>query len=86
LFIKYSLKDIFLVSDKLQNIDLNNIKKINLDIPEDDEINIIIFSINKFLEIIDRNTKSLKQFNSSVAHEFKTPLMIISSELEFLSI
>lgn len=86
LFIRYALKDIFVISDRLKNIDLNNIKKINLDIPEDDEINTILSSINTFLEIIDKNTKSLKQFNSSVAHEFKTPLMIISSELEFLSI
>lgn len=86
LFIKLALKDIFYISKKLKKIDLNDIKNINLDLHKNDEINIILNSLNIFLEIIDKNNKSLKQFNSQVAHELKTPLMIISSELEFLQL
>ncbi len=86
LFIKLALKDIFYISKELKNINLNNIKKIKLNLDKNDEINIIWNSLNNFLEIIEKNNKSLKQFNSQIAHEFKTPLMIISSELEFLEL
>jgi len=86
LFIRFALKDVFYISSQLKNIDLNNIKKIDIDLNQDDEINTIINSVNNFLTIIDTNTKNLKSFNSQVAHEFKTPLMIISSELELLTL
>ncbi len=86
IFIKIALKDIFYISDKIKKIDLNNIKKIKVDLEKNDEINIIVDSINNFLEIIEKNHDSLVQFNSQVAHEFKTPLMVISSELEFLDL
>jgi len=86
LFIKLALKDIFYISNKLKNIDLNNVTKIELDLYKNDEINIIVNSINNFLKAIEQNTKSLKEFNTQVSHEFKTPLMVISSELEYLSL
>lgn len=86
LFIKLALKKIYYISDELKKIDLNNIKKINLDTVKGDEVGMIILSINNFLEIIEKNTKSLKQFNTQVAHEFKTPLMVISSELEYINL
>ncbi len=84
LFIRFALKDVFYISKKLKNIDLNNIKKIHIDLDKNDEINSIVDWINSFLWIIQKNHSSLQQFNSQVAHEFKTPLMVISSELEFL--
>ncbi|MDD5769439.1 MAG: HAMP domain-containing sensor histidine kinase [Candidatus Gracilibacteria bacterium] len=83
LFIKFALKDIFLLVKKIQEIDLNNIKKINLNLKQDDEIYEIINNINRFLELIKENTNNLKEFNTNVAHEFKTPLMIISSQIEY---
>ncbi len=84
LFTKLALKDIFYISKKLKDIDLNHVEKIDLHLNKNDEINTIVDSINNFLDIIEQNTKSLKDFNSQVAHEFKTPLMVISSELEYL--
>jgi len=86
LFSKLILKDIYFISKELKNLDINKIKKINIDNKEDNEINIIIKSINNFLDIIKTNRDNLKNFNSQVAHEFKTPLMVISSELEFLNL
>ncbi len=86
LFIKLALKDIFKISDELKNINLNKIEKLKNNLQKDDEINIIVDSLNNFLSIIDKNHKSLTQFNTQVAHEFKTPLMVISSELEFLEL
>ncbi len=84
LFIKFALKDIFYISNKLKKIDLNNITKIKLDLTKNDEIKELVDSINNFLTVIEHNTKSLKEFNIQVSHEFKTPLMVISSELEYL--
>jgi len=86
IFVKIALKDIYSISEQLKNIDLNHIKKLNISLEKNDEINIIIDSLNDFIEQIKKNHESLKQFNSGVAHEFKTPLMVISSELEFLNL
>lgn len=86
LFIKFALKDIFIISKKLKNIDLENIKNIDNTLQKQDEIYTIIESINTFLTIIDQNTKNLKNFNSQVAHEFKTPLMVILSQIEYAQI
>jgi len=35
------------------------------------------------LTLIEENTKNLKEFNTMVSHEFKTPLMVISSQIEY---
>lgn len=86
LFIKLALKDIIYISNFLKKIDLDNIKKIDLDLDKNDEIKSVVDSINNFLSVIERNTENLKEFNANISHEFKTPLMIISSELEYLSI
>ena len=86
LFIKLALKDIFKISNELKDINLNKIEKLKINLHNDDEINTIVNSLNNFLSIIDKNHKSLVQFNTQVAHEFKTPLMVISSELEFLEL
>lgn len=83
LFIRFALKDIFDITNKLRNIDLENIKKINIPLKKGDEIYEIINSINKFLTLIEENTKNLKEFNTMVSHEFKTPLMVISSQIEY---
>ena len=86
LFSKLILKDIYEISDKIKNIDLENIKKFEIINAGDSEINIIKNSINEFLDIIHKNRENLKNFNSQVAHEFKSPLMVILSELEFLKL
>lgn len=86
LFIKLALRDILYISNQLKQIDLNNIKQIDLNLNKNDEIKLVLDSINNFLSVIDNNTKSLKEFNSHVSHELKTPLMVISSELEYLSL
>jgi signal transduction histidine kinase len=73
----------FLIQKHLKNINFKKIEKIPLNLDKTDEIYEIINSINKFLELIEKNTKNLHEFNSIVSHEFKTPLMIMSSQIEF---
>ena len=70
----------------MKKVDLHNVSKIDIDLHKDDEIHTIVDAINSFLELIDINTKNLESFNTQVAHEFKTPLMVISSELEYLEL
>lgn len=82
LFIRFALKDVFFITRKLKNMNLETLEKINLRLNPKDEIFEITSSINKFLTQIEKNTKNLHEFNSIVSHEFKTPLMIISSQIE----
>lgn len=86
LFIRFALKNIFLMSKALQNIDFENIQPLDVMVPKDDEIYSIIENINRFLTLIDQNTQNLKSFNSQVSHEFKTPLMVISTQIEYAQI
>lgn len=86
LFIRFALKNIFLMSKTLQNIDFENIQPLDVMVPKDDEIYSIIENINRFLTLIDQNTQNLKSFNSQVSHEFKTPLMVISTQIEYAQI
>ena len=85
LFSRLIFKYIFALSEKLKKFDFNDIKKIDFK-KWGSEIDIITNSINNFLDIIIKNRENLKNFNSQVAHEFKTPLMVISSELEYLKL
>lgn len=82
LFIRFALKDVFFITRKLKNMNLETLEKIDLHLNPKDEIFEITSSINKFLTQIEKNTKNLHEFNSIVSHEFKTPLMIISSQIE----
>ncbi len=86
LFIKFALRDIHSITKKLKKIHLHNLKRIDIPLHKDDEIHTIVEWINHFLDVIEKNTKNLEAFNTQVAHEFKTPLMVISSELEYLEL
>jgi len=86
LFTKLALKNIYNISNQLKATKISNISYksyINTDLKKDDEVYIIVKSINDFIRLIDKYTTNLKQFNSNVSHEFKTPLMIMLSEIEY---
>jgi signal transduction histidine kinase len=46
-----------------------------------DEIIIVANSLNSSLEKIKKQNDTLKQFITDVSHEFKTPLMEMSSKI-----
>jgi signal transduction histidine kinase len=50
---------------------------------EDDEINILASKINTMTDRINKQTLALKDFISNASHELKTPLMSISSEIDY---
>jgi len=56
--------------------------RINVVCNKDDEINILARTINKSFTHIKNQTIILKQFITDVSHEFKTPLMVINSQID----
>lgn len=79
------LRDLKIISKKLKEVNIHtNNKHIICNMPPEDEIRILAEALNNSYDIIDEQTKTLKQFLTDVSHEFKTPLMSMSSELDVL--
>lgn len=73
------------IAEKAKNISLekpNTAFEINW--PANDEIRILSETLNRMLEKIEKQTSNLKQFTTDVSHEFKTPLMVMSSHLDLI--
>lgn len=51
-------------------------------LPEDDEINIVARAIDTMKKKIHHQVQSIKDFVSHVSHEFKTPLMVMRSDID----
>ena len=84
---KFLLKDALLLSNRLAKIDVDNITETGLSMQiYQQPIKDIAQSIEKMLAKIKKVNESLKSFNSQVAHEFKTPIMVIASELEYMGL
>ena len=80
------LRDLKNIGEKLKSIDINSKEKhiICECLPDDDEIKILAEALNVSYDTIDEQTTKLKQFLTDVSHEFKTPLMALSSRLDLL--
>ncbi len=82
---KFLLRDLQVIARKLEFVDINSDKKhIFCNLPKHDEIRILAEALNLSYDTIDIQTQKLKQFLTDVSHEFKTPLMILSSRLDVL--
>ena len=60
-------------------------KNLNMRIPEqklDHEMEELVGSFNRMIERLEQSFAHVNEFSSHVAHELKTPLAIIKSELE----
>lgn len=58
-------------------------EKIDISGHPQDEINRVSQKFNEVLEKIHKQTLSLKDFVSNASHELKTPLMSMSSEIDY---
>ena len=84
---KKLLKNLISISETVKHIDINQPAKERIllqNVPEDDEIGILAQGLNRSYDAIDSQTAKLKQFLTDVSHEFKTPLMGMSSRLDVL--
>ena len=80
---QYSFKNLKNISWKAKNLDIEkDFKKIKILWNKEDEINILAWTINDSFTHIKNQTYNLKQFITDVSHEFKTPLMVINSQID----
>ena len=80
---KYSLRNLKAIKDQAESLDIEeDFKKIKIIWNLKDEINVLACTINDSFSHIKRQTSNLKQFTDDVAHEFKTPLMVINSRID----
>ncbi len=79
----YSLKNLKIIAKKAKYIDIETkFEEIEITWNTEDEINILAKTLNKSFIHIHNQTSNLKQFITDVSHEFKTPLMVINSQID----
>lgn len=82
---KYLLRDLKCIASKLSTLSLNTEeKRITCNLPKNDEIYILAEALNTSYTALEIETQKLKQFQTDVSHEFKTPLMVMQSRLDVL--
>lgn len=84
IFVKTSLKKLHELLWFLDHVHIDNLnKKITISGHPQDEINRVSQKFNEVLEKIHNQTLSLKDFVSNASHELKTPLMSMSTEIDY---
>lgn len=79
------LKPITKLSNEMKNIDENNLhQKLEYNTDSHDELSSLTESFNSLLAKLDSAFESQKRFSTNVAHELKTPLTIIQTNIEVL--
>jgi signal transduction histidine kinase len=82
-FVKSSLKNLKKLTHYAKNLDFNRLTTpLNLKGHPQDEIKVIAEAFNASLERIHTQIQTLKDFIANASHELKTPLMMISSEID----
>jgi len=80
---KYSFKNLVHIAQKVKNLDIEkDFKTLEFEWSKEDEINILASTLNDSFCHIKDQTNNLKQFITDVSHEFKTPLMVMNSEID----
>lgn len=77
-----SLKPLDDFSQKIEKIELKNIKEYQIKDEEIKEFEKIKNSFNRMLKRLDQSYKNEKEFTRGAAHELKTPLAIINSQID----
>lgn len=83
-FVSRGLKDLYSLADGVQDANIENLHtKLTMShLPEDDEVNIVAWAIDDMKQKIYTQIQSIKDFVAHVSHEFKTPLMIMRSDID----
>jgi len=80
---KYSFKNLEKIAKKVRELDIEkDFKILKIKWNKEDEINILASTLNQSFCHIKDQTNNLKQFITDVSHEFKTPLMVINSQID----
>lgn len=83
-FVRTSLKKLHTLLWFLDTLHIDNLnEKIEIEGHPDDEINRVSEKFNEALEKIHKQTLSLKDFVTNASHELKTPLMSMSTEIDY---
>lgn len=84
-FVETALKKLNKLLHFLESVNIDNLhNKIDISWHPMDEINRLSLKFNETLEKINKQTLSLKDFVSNASHELKTPLMAISTEIDYV--
>ncbi len=85
ILITRSLRRLHSITKFANELDFNNLwwTQLSIDWPDDDEIKTIAIALNESITRLSDKAAKLKEFSSDVAHEFKTSLMIMNSELDY---
>jgi len=84
LFVRSSLKKLNELLWFLDTLHIDNLnEKIKISGHPDDEINRVSQKFNEVFEKIHKQTLSLKDFVTNASHELKTPLMSMSTEIDY---
>lgn len=80
-----ALKPVVRLNENIKDINENNLTA-NLEVKgSNDEIKELTISFNKMLAKLDNAFESQKRFNSSIAHELKTPLAVVKTNIDVLN-
>ncbi|WP_097028632.1 sensor histidine kinase [Clostridium peptidivorans] len=83
--LNHALKPVFELNRNIREINANNLlSNLNLKGPND-EIKELKMSFNQMIARLNNAFNSQKRFNSHVAHELKTPLAVIKTNIEVLN-
>jgi signal transduction histidine kinase len=82
-FVKSSLKSLKKLAEYAKNLDFEHLTRpLKLKGHPNDEIKVIADAFNVSLERIHMQIQALKDFITNASHELKTPLMMISTEVD----
>jgi signal transduction histidine kinase len=82
-FVKSSLKNLKKLTRYAQELDFEKlVTPLKLKAHKFDEIKVIADAFNASLEKIHTQIQALKDFTANASHELKTPLMMISTEID----
>lgn len=83
---KFSLKPVKIWSEEMANIDQHQLSKRIENPNTKDELGTLANAFNQLLDRLQKAFDREKRFSAAVAHELKTPLTVVKTNIEFLQL